>query len=202
MIVPRMPTPPRTDAVVIGGSAGASVPLRTLLTGLTPAFPAAILVVMHLQPDDDGLLAENLGQVLRLPVVEALDKMPVKRGRVHLAPADYHLLAERDGKLALSVDERVWWSRPSIDVTFKSAAAVWGSRLTAILLSGANEDGAAGLAEVQRRGGRALCQDPATAIMPTMPAAGIKAAGLNGGESPEALSRRLMRMESEKPDAR
>lgn len=202
MIVPRMPTPRLTDAVVIGGSAGASVPLRTLLTGLTPAFPAAILVVMHMHPDGGGLLAENLGQVLRLPVVEALDKMPVKRGRVHLAPADYHLLAERDGKLALSVDERVWWSRPSIDVTFQSAAAVWGRRLMAILLSGANEDGAAGLAEVQRRGGLALCQDPATATMPTMPAAGIKAAGLRGGESPEALSRRLMHLESETPDAR
>jgi two-component system chemotaxis response regulator CheB len=193
---------PVIDAVVIGGSAGASVPLRTLLAGLTPAFPAAILVVMHMHPDDGGLLARNLGQVLRLPVVEALDKMPVRPGRVHLAPADYHLLAERDGKLALSVDERVWWSRPSIDVTFQSAAAVWGCRLMAILLSGANKDGAAGLAEVQRRGGRALCQDPATATMPTMPAAGIKAAGLRGGESPEALSRRLMQLESETPDAR
>jgi two-component system chemotaxis response regulator CheB len=193
---------PIVDAVVIGGSAGASVPLRTLLGGLTPAFPASILVVMHMHPDDGGLLAENLGQVLRLPVVEALDKMPVRRGRVHLAPADYHLLAERDGKLALSVDERVWWSRPSIDVTFKSAAAVWGRRLMAILLSGANEDGAAGLAEVQRRGGLALCQDPATATMPTMPAAGIKAAALRGGESPEALARRLMHLESATPDAR
>lgn len=193
---------PVIDVVVIGGSAGASLPLRTLLGGLTPAFPAAILVVMHMHPDDNGLLAENLGQVLRLPVVEALDKMPARPGRVHVAPADYHLLAERDGTLALSVDERVWWSRPSIDVTFKSAAAVWGTRLMAILLSGANEDGAAGLAEVRRRGGLALCQDPATATMATMPAAGLVAAGLRGGESPDALARRLMHLESEKSDAR
>jgi two-component system chemotaxis response regulator CheB len=182
-------------AVAIGGSAGASGVLREILGGLTRAFPAPIAVVQHLHTDDRGLLVENLGRATRIPVVEVQDKMPARSGQVHVAPADYHMMVERDGTFALSVDDPVLWSRPSLDVFFLSAAKVWRSGLLAIVLSGANEDGAAGLRAVRLRGGMAVVQDPATAQFPKMPLAAMTQAGLGGGMSPGQIAVLLERLE-------
>lgn len=174
----------RIRFVALAGSAGAPEVLRTVLSGLSPCFALPVVVVVHMHPSDQGLLAANLGRISPIPVVEAQDKMLVRPGRIHVAPADYHLLVERSGALALSVDEPVRWSRPSIDVFLGSAAVAWGPRLLAVLLSGANEDGAAGLAAVSRAGGLAVAQAPETADFPRMPAAGMAAAGLAGGLAP------------------
>jgi two-component system chemotaxis response regulator CheB len=182
-------------AVAIGGSAGASCVLREILAGLTRAFPVPIAVVQHLHTDDRGLLVENLGRAMRIPVVEVQDKMPARPGQVHVAPADYHMMVERDGAFALSVDDPVLWSRPSLDVFFLSAAKVWRSGLLAIVLSGANEDGAAGLRAVRLRGGMAVVQDPATAQFPKMPLAAMTQAGLGGGMSPGQIAVLLERLE-------
>jgi two-component system chemotaxis response regulator CheB len=182
-------------AVIIGGSAGATAVVREILGLLTPAFPVPIAIVQHLHAEDDGLMVENLGRATRMPVVEVQDKMPALPGRVHVAPADYHMLVERGGAFALSVDEPVMWCRPSIDVFFHSAALVWGAGLLAIVLSGANEDGAAGLLSVKSRGGQALVQDPATAQFPKMPAAAMALAGLDGGMSPAQIAVLLERLE-------
>ncbi len=183
------------EAVVIGGSAGASEPLRQILGTLGPGFPLPVILVQHLHPEDKGLMAENLAYALRLPVIEVLDKMPVRPGRVYVAPADYHVLVERGRTFALSVEEPVRWSRPSIDVLFESAASVWGSALMAILLSGANEDGAAGLRTVKMRGGKAVAQDPDTAIFRTMPAAGLVEVGIEAALSPQQIGELLQHMD-------
>jgi two-component system chemotaxis response regulator CheB len=102
------------------------------------------------------------------------DKMVIEPRNVYIAPPDYHLLVERDS-FALSVDERVQYARPSIDVLFESAAHAYGPGLIGIILTGANEDGAAGLATVKRRGGVAIVQDPGDAVRRTMPEAAIAA---------------------------
>jgi two-component system chemotaxis response regulator CheB len=112
-----------------------------------------------------------------LPVREAQDKDAIEGGTVYLAPPGYHLLVEPDRTIALSVDKPVHFSRPSIDVLFESAAYAWRERLIAIVLTGANEDGAEGLARVREFGGRAWVQQPETAAAPTMPASAISRAG-------------------------
>ncbi|MFZ4578884.1 MAG: chemotaxis protein CheB [Myxococcota bacterium] len=186
---------PTVRAVVIGGSAGSTEVNRTILRGLTAAFPAPIVVVLHMHPEDDGLMVSNLAAILAIPVVDAVDKMPALPGRVHVAPAGYHLLVERQGTFALSVEEEVRWSRPSIDVCFDCAARTWGSGLVAVLLSGANDDGADGLVQVLRRGGRAFVQDPATAEFPFMPTAALAVTQLERGHSPVELADLMIRIE-------
>jgi two-component system chemotaxis response regulator CheB len=186
---------PTVRAVVIGGSAGSTEVNRAMLRGLSAAFPAPIVVVLHMHPEDDGLMVSNLSAILAIPVVEAADKMLATSGRVHVAPAGYHLLVERQGTFALSVEEEVRWSRPSIDVCFDCAARTWGSGLVAVLLSGANDDGADGLVQVLRRGGRAFVQDPATAAFPFMPNAALAATSLQRGHSPVELADMLIRIE-------
>lgn len=164
-------------AVVIGGSSGGIAALSTILASLAPGFQLPMVVVLHMHPrESDGFLATYLNGLTSLPVVEAIDKMPIEKGRVHLAPADYHLLVEQGGEsLALSAEARVNYSRPSIDVLFESAAVVWRAGLVGVLLTGANNDGTAGLALIRQYGGLAVVQDPATAESSYMPRSAINA---------------------------
>ncbi len=168
---------PGCKAVIIGASAGGTRVLRQIIAGIERNYPLPLVLVQHLHPDDDDLLVDNLQRELVIPVVSILDKMPLQPGRLHVAPADYHLLMEQGGKLALSIDEPVHWSRPSIDLFFKSAARAMGDRLCAILLTGANADGADGLRQVHDHGGRTLVQDPDSAEFPVMPRAAIERGG-------------------------
>jgi two-component system chemotaxis response regulator CheB len=161
--------------VVIGASAGAVEALSVLLPALTARCQATVLIVVHQPRDRPSLLVELFEPRCVLPVREAFDKEPVQAGTVYFAPPDYHLLVEQGPQLALSVDELVQFSRPSIDVLFESAADVYGKRLMGVILTGANEDGAAGLKAIRRAGGMALVQEPASAQVPFMPAAAIKA---------------------------
>ena len=157
------------EVIAVGGSAGAWEVLVDVLATLPPTLPAAVVVVVHLPADTDHRFVESLGAGCALPVVEAEDKMPVAPATVYVAPADYHLLFERDGTLALSADAPVHFSRPSIDVLFDSVAEAFGTRGCGILLSGASADGAAGLAAISRRGGLTWVQSPETARVPLMP---------------------------------
>lgn len=160
-------------AVAVGGSAGGLEALSALLAGLPTDFPAPVLVVLHLHSSDGGALAEHLSRLTVLRVVEPRDKEPILPGRVYVAPANYHMLAEREGLISLSTEDKVNWSRPSIDVLMQSAARVWGESLIAILLSGANSDGALGLAAVKRAGGLTMAQNPAEARCGVMPQAAV-----------------------------
>ena len=158
--------------ILIGGSAGALDALLAILPALPAQFAIPIVVVLHLAPNPASLVPELLERATSLRVLEIEDKQPLMRAAIHVAPPNYHVLLERDGTLALSIDEPVHFSRPSIDVLFESAAP-FGSHIAAVLLSGANEDGAAGLRRIAEAGGLAFVQDPSTARHAVMPAAGV-----------------------------
>lgn len=164
-----------TQAIVIGGSAGAVGALLQLLPVLPRSYALPVLVVIHLPPDDKGALVGLLNSHCQMTVKEAEDKEPLRPGVVFLAPANYHLLVEPDFQLSLSQDDPVFFSRPSIDVLFESAADAYGSALTGVILTGASPDGAHGLQTVHRAGGRTFVQDPATAEASTMPRAALDA---------------------------
>jgi two-component system, chemotaxis family, protein-glutamate methylesterase/glutaminase len=155
--------------IVIGTSAGGLHALSVVLGGLPPDLDVPIVVVQHRSADSHDLAAV-LQDATKLVVEEAEDKVILEDGHVYLAPADYHLLVA-PGELALTTDEPIRYSRPSIDMLFESAADSYGDALVAVVLTGANQDGCRGALHVVRQGGRVLVQDPATAESATMPAA-------------------------------
>lgn len=165
----------RVDAVVIGASAGGVEALLGLLPALPPRMRATVFVVLHLPRDRRSLLVDIFTPRCAVPVREAEDKEPVAAGTVYFAPPDYHLLLDGGPRLALSVDEPVHYSRPSIDVLFESAADAYGPRLLGLVLTGGNQDGAAGLVAVRAAGGLACVQDPADAQVPLMPQCALAA---------------------------
>ena len=150
-------------AVAIGASAGGVQALCELLPALAAESRAAVFVVLHLPRDRPSLLVDVFSQKCELDVREAEDKEPVTPGTVYFAPPNYHLLVDTGPQLALSADDLVHHSRPSIDVLFDSAARVYREHLLGIILSGANEDGAEGLAAVHDAGGLTVVQEPQTA---------------------------------------
>lgn len=159
---------------VIGASWGGLAALSQLFSGMPGDFSIPLLVVQHRSRHADNLLATLLQDVTRLRVVDVEDKEPLAGGSVYIAPANYHLLVE-DGHLSLTTDPLVRFSRPSIDVTFTSAADAYRSATLGVVLTGANDDGSRGLRRIVDFGGRAIVQDPATAESKAMPAAAIKA---------------------------
>ena len=159
--------------VVVGASWGGLQALSDLLEGLPASFDLPVVIVQHRGKDAESLLAMLLQDHTRLRVLEVEDKQPIERGHVYIAPPDYHLLIE-GAHFSLTVDEQVRFSRPSIDVTFDSAASACGSRAVGVVLTGANEDGARGLRRIVDAGGRAIVQDPATAEVRTMPMAALR----------------------------
>ncbi|MEO6774679.1 MAG: chemotaxis protein CheB [Kofleriaceae bacterium] len=165
------------ELIVIGGSAGALEALLVLVPALADELIAPIVIAIHLAANQRNLVPNLLRNVTRRTVVEAEDKAPLEPRSIYIAPPNYHLLVERTGSLALSVDEVVNFSRPSIDVLFESAAEAFGTRCTGVLLSGANDDGARGLQRIADAGGRAYVQAPASASQPTMPNAGLQRLG-------------------------
>jgi len=175
-------------AIAIGGSAGSTPPILAILCALPGEFKLPLFVCTHLHASDAGRYAAFLDERSALTVVEARDKQPIRPGEVYVAPAEYHLLVERELTLALSTDERVCHCRPSIDVLFESAAYAYGAKLVGILLSGANDDGAAGLAVIQRLGGLSIAQDPASAEHPEMPRAAIERGAADRVMKPEELT--------------
>jgi two-component system chemotaxis response regulator CheB len=161
---------PGYQIVVVGTSWGGLHALGVLLGGLPAGFVLPLAVVQHRSRDSDGLLAQLLQDETPRPVREVEDKDPIRPGHVYVAPPDYHLLVD-GAHFSLSVDPPVRFSRPSIDVTFISAAASCGRGTAGVVLTGANEDGALGLRRIADSGGHAVVQDPATAEIGTMPAA-------------------------------
>lgn len=162
-------------AVIIGASAGALEALSSILPPLPPDYPFPIFVVVHLPPNKRSVLAEIFDRRCQLRAIEAEDKEPVEPGVIYFAPPNYHFLLEGRSQISLSSEKEVFFSRPSIDVAFESAADAWGRTLTAIVLTGANQDGACGLTTVARAGGTVIVQDPADAYAQAMPDSAIRA---------------------------
>jgi two-component system chemotaxis response regulator CheB len=176
----------RVDAVMIGASAGGIESLGQILPALPASLPVPIVVVLHLPHERPSLLVDVFGPKCRCQVREALDKEPLCPGTVYFAPPDYHLLIDEGPQLALSTDPEVNFSRPSIDVLFESAADIFGARVAAIVLSGANNDGADGVRAVRRAGGVVIVQQPDSAAARAMVDAAIAAVTpdfiINAGE--------------------
>lgn len=149
--------------------------MAIVLGSLPPSILVPIVIVLHQGKDNHGRLTSVLDNLSGPPVKEAEDKEPIEAGRVYVAPADYHLLIESEGYFSLSTDARVCFARPAIDVLFEAAADAFGSRLLGVLLSGANQDGTAGMGRIKARGGTTLAQDPSTAKVPLMPRSAIEA---------------------------
>lgn len=165
----------RIGIVVVGASRGGLDALSALLAALPEELDAPVVVAQHRSPAAPrGELERILGSHTARPIVEVSDKEPLRPRRVYVAPPDYHLLVE-PGLLTFSTEERVLFARPSIDVLFESAAEAYHERAVGIVLTGANEDGAEGLARIKQAGGVALVQDPETAEARTMPAAALAA---------------------------
>lgn len=155
--------------LLIGGSAGSLQVILSILMAMGKEYPMPVLVVLHRNNVFESSLEDLLSSRTRLSIKEVEEKEPILPRTVYLCPADYHVLVEKDHTFSLDYSERVNYSRPSIDVTFKSAADVYGAGLVALLLSGGNADGTEGLQYVQECGGFTIVQDPLTAEVPYMP---------------------------------
>ena len=166
------------EAVVIGVSAGGLHALTEILKELPASFPLPVIIVQHRSRDERTLLEEILQTKCRLTVKQADEKEEIKSGIVYIAPPDYHLLIEDDKSFSLNYDPPVNYSRPSIDVLFESACCVYWIKLIAIILTGANNDGAAGMKKIKESGGTTIAQNPETAAYPYMPQAAIDAEGI------------------------
>lgn len=161
------------NAVVLAGSSGAIAALGRILPKLPVRADTAFIVLMHLPEHDPGTWPEGLRRRSPVPVVEAADRAPASGRHLHAAPAGYHLLVEADGTFALSLDARESYVRPSADVLLDSAADCWRERLCAVILSGANGDGARALPRVHSHGGHIIVQEPEDAAFRAMPEAAI-----------------------------
>ena len=162
-------------AIAIGTSAGGVAALTEILSRLPRVFPAAILIVIHLHPHANCLsMIRALKSCCHLKVKTADDKETIKPGIIYLAPANYHLLVEEDLTLALTIDEKVNYSRPSIDILFETAAEAYRDELVGIVLTGASQDGAAGLQKIRYFGGGAIVQNPKTAEACIMPQSALR----------------------------
>lgn len=160
---------PDFNIVVIGGSAGSLSRVLRLLPHVTKKLNVTVILVFHRKEADDSPLQDILAYKSEFKVKEVEDKENILKHHIYIAPADYHLLIEKDLTFSLDFSEKVNFSRPSIDVTFESAADAFGELITGLLLSGANADGVNGLKAIQKMGGKIAVQDPKSAEVPYMP---------------------------------
>jgi two-component system chemotaxis response regulator CheB len=161
-------------AVAIGVSTGGVAALKFLLGALPADFPVPVLVVTHITPDSDDSLALLLDTLCSIRVKEADDQETITPGTVYMAPANYHLLVERSGNLALSIDPPVNFARPSVDILFESAAEAYGPALIGVILTGAGSDGSKGLLKIKNCSGLVIVQDPVDAEMASMPQSALQ----------------------------
>jgi two-component system chemotaxis response regulator CheB len=180
--------------VVIGGSAGAMTVLVELLPSFPADFPVPIVIAVHLHPRQDNAHIERLADQCALKVKEADEKESIQAGAIYLAPPNYHLLIEDDRTFSLSIDERVNYARPAIDVLFETAAQVYGPQTVGVVLTGANNDGARGLQRIKERGGLTIVQDPRTAESTYMPQAALEATPVDHVLSVPEISKLLLKI--------
>ena len=159
--------------LLIGGSAGSLEVLMSILPKVNPISKIALVIILHRKSAADTTLENLIAMKTTIPLVKVEYTEILKPGYIYIAPSDYHLLFEKNKQLSLDVSEKVNYSRPSIDVSFESAALAFGDKCIAILLSGANSDGTEGLKTLQNHGGIVIVQNPKTAMMPFMPQSAI-----------------------------
>jgi two-component system, chemotaxis family, protein-glutamate methylesterase/glutaminase len=163
------------EAIVIGVSAGGMNALKTIFSLLPAGFSIPIIIVQHISARSNNKWIHLLGYKGHIHVKEADEKESIVPGNVYVAPPNYHLMIEKDKTFSLSIDERVSYARPSIDVLFESAADAYKDKLIGIVLTGSNNDGTKGLKHIKESGGLTIVQDPATAESGYMPSSAIAA---------------------------
>lgn len=183
----------RYQLLIIGGSAGSLEVLIRLLPRLQKLEQVAIVIIMH-RKAGESLLVQLLAEKTSWLVKEAEEKECIISGTIYVAPPDYHLLFEKDKTFSLDFSEKVHYSRPSIDVSFESVADAWGGSVIAVLLSGANADGAEGLDQVRKAGGVAIVQDPAEASVSYMPQQAIDNFQVDYIANTDAMADIIMRL--------
>lgn len=164
----------KSEYLLIGGSAGSFKLIFNIIKNLNASLDKAVIIIIHRKKNFFSEIEKLFAENSRISLREITDKEIVNKNTIYVAPANYHTLIEKKGSFALDVSEAVWFSRPSIDVTFESAADAFSGRCTAILLSGANQDGAEGLLKLREKGCLTIVQDPEDAEMPQMPLAAIE----------------------------
>ena len=192
-----------TDLAIacVGASWGGLAALTGLIAALPKTFPLPVAVVQHRSRHADNLLAGLLQDMTELRVIDVEDKEPLEPGTIYVAPANYHMMVEQ-GHLSLTTDPLVRFSRPSIDVTFISAADAYPGATLGVVLTGANDDGSRGLRHMVDRGGKAIIQDPATAESPTMPLAATLAVPEAEVLPLSAIPGRMLAMATPRPKIR
>ena len=165
----------RYEAIVIGVSSGGMKAMKIMFSLLPENFSTPIIIVQHINAHSDNQWIKLLNDKSNLPIKEADEKEQIEKGNVYIAPPNYHLLIEKDKTFSLTIDERVNYARPSIDVLFESAAEAYKNKLIGVILTGSNNDGTKGMKRIQECGGLTIVQDPATAESNYMPASVIAA---------------------------
>jgi two-component system chemotaxis response regulator CheB len=162
-----------SKVLLLGGSAGSFKILFHIVKTLPPDFGKTVIIIIHRKKNFFSEIEKLFGDHSRMHLREVCDKDPILNNTIYIAPANYHTLIENKKQFSLDVSESVWYSKPSIDVTFESAAETFKGQCTAILLSGANQDGAQGLLKLRNQGSLTIVQDPADAEMADMPKAAL-----------------------------
>ena len=183
--------------IVAGASAGGLNALTTILSPLPADYSMPILIVQHLSPLSDNFWIEKITKDCRLKIKEAEEKENIEKGTIYMAPSNYHLLVEPDNTLSLSAEEKVNFSRPSIDVLFETASDAFRKNVIGILLTGASQDGALGMKKIKENGGTTVVQDPGTAENPYMPDSAIRTAEIDYILSLEGIAKLLLNLHIE-----
>ncbi|MEP7106975.1 MAG: chemotaxis protein CheB [Ferruginibacter sp.] len=163
------------ETIVLGVSSGGLKALKFICTALTADFSMPIIIVQHISSRSDNQWITLLNDISNLNIKEADEKEKIEKGNIYIAPPNYHLMIERNRTLSLTIDARINFARPSIDVLFESAAEACKNSLIGVVLTGSNSDGTAGLKKIKEYGGLTIVQDPGTAESAFMPASAIAA---------------------------
>ncbi|PRR83778.1 chemotaxis protein CheB [Clostridium vincentii] len=182
-------------AIVIGTSTGGMEALRSILSTLQGDFSIPVIIVQHLNIHSESYLIEYLRRFCKLRIKEVEDKEVAVSGYVYFAPPNYHILIEKDGSFTLSVEERVCYARPSIDVLFETAADTFEENLIGVILTGANKDGSYGLSKVKEQGGIAIVQEPETSEADRMPKSAIESTNVDYILKLEEIGELLIRLQ-------
>jgi len=161
------------DVILIGGSSGSLTATIEILENFKESFDKSVVIVLHQLKEKSDLLKDILSAKTKIKTKEPVDKELIKKNIIYIAPANYHLMIEKDKTFSYSIEEPINFSRPSIDVLFETAANVFKEKVVGILLSGANSDGSEGLQKIKNNGGLTIVQDPRSAEYPYMPNAAI-----------------------------
>lgn len=183
------------DLIVMGASSGGLDTYSKIFAALPKDFKIPIMLIQHVSPLSESVLPEILNKITALKVKEAEMGDIIMPGHIYTAPPGYHVLIDTDNTVSLSVDDPIHYARPSIDVTFESAAAIYGDRLVGVILTGANDDGAHGLLKIKQCNGLTLIQDPCTAIAKVMPEAAKKLTKTTKCYSIEDLITKILNLE-------